>query len=116
MAGCRRCINRAQKAEAQLRSTKASARNLQMAIAQEALLYAAGLTWNGRKGEHQAAMNRMGRATLGAFQSALLGIVVAKSALAPARALLALTFCATAAGPPSEKRSGGNPKTTTGAD
>ena len=38
------------------------------------------------EGEHQAAINRMGRASRGAFRSAPLGIVAAESKLAPARA------------------------------
>ena len=40
------------------------------------------------EGEYQTVINRMGRATLGAFQSTPLGIVAAKSALTSARALL----------------------------
>lgn len=59
-----------------------------MAIVQ---LYAAGLTWNGGRGVeggYQAATNRMGGATLEAFQSTPLGIVAAESGLAPTRALL----------------------------
>ena len=40
------------------------------------------------EGEYLAAINRTGRTTLGASQSTLLGIVVAVSRLAPARALL----------------------------
>lgn len=51
------CINRARRAEARVQriTTKngvppASARNLQMAIAQGTLPYAAELTWNGRRG------------------------------------------------------------------
>ena len=42
----------------------------------------------GMEGGYQAAINRMGRATLGAFQSILLGIVAAESGLTPARPLL----------------------------
>ena len=65
--------------------------NLQQAIVQGTLLYAAGLTWNGRsgmEGEYQAFINRMGRATLGAFRSTPLGIVAEESGLTPARVLL----------------------------
>lgn len=57
------------------------------------MLYTSELTWNGKKGakrEHQAATNRMDRASLGAFRSTLLGIVAAESKLTPARALLNL--------------------------
>lgn len=55
------------------------------------MLYAAELTWNGRKGmegEYQAAINRMGRTILGFLQSTPLGIVAAENALTPAKALL----------------------------
>ena len=52
------------------------------------MLHVAELTWNGGKGEYQAAIRRKGRATLGVFQSTLLGIVAAESGLTPARALL----------------------------
>ena len=55
------------------------------------MLYAAELTWNGKEGvegEYQNAVNRMGRATLGAFRSTPLGIAAAESGLTPARALL----------------------------
>ena len=65
--------------------------NLQQAIVQGTLLYAAGLTWNGRsgmEGEYQAFINRMGRATLGAFRSTPLSIVAGESGLTPARVLL----------------------------
>ena len=51
-----------------------------MAIVQSTMPYAAELAWNGGKeqeGEYQSATNRMGRATLGAFQSTPLGIVAA---------------------------------------
>ena len=54
-------------------------------------MFGAELTRNGKKGvarEYQDATNRMGRATLGAFQSTPLGIVAAESGLMPARALL----------------------------
>ena len=56
---------------------------------QGALLYATELTWNGREGvegEYQAAINCMGRATLGALHSTPLGIVAAESGLTLARA------------------------------
>ena len=48
------------------------------------------LTCNGKgvAREYQDAINRMGKATLGAFQSTPLGIVTAESGLTPARALL----------------------------
>ena len=55
------------------------------------MLYGAELTWNGKKTverEYQDAINRMGRATLGAFRSIQLGIVAAESGFTPARALL----------------------------
>ena len=55
------------------------------------MLYAAELAWNGGRGvegEYQRAINRMGRSTLGAFQSPPLGIVAAESGHIPARALL----------------------------
>ena len=55
------------------------------------MLYAAELTWKGQKSfkdEYQLAINRMGRATLGAFQSTPRGIIAGKSGLTPARALL----------------------------
>lgn len=55
------------------------------------MLYAAELTWNSRKsmeGEYQAAINRMGRATLGALSPTPLGIVIVESALTPAMVLL----------------------------
>ena len=93
-----RCLGRARKAEARIRRLvtahgvpPASARDLQSAVVQGTLLYAAELTWNGRRGmegEYQAAINRMGHASLGVFRSTPLGIVTAESALAPARALL----------------------------
>ena len=62
-----------------------------MAIIQGTILYASELTWNGGKGvegEYQAAINQMGRATLGAYRSTPLGMVVTESSLVPARALL----------------------------
>ena len=55
------------------------------------MLYAAELTWSGRKGvkgEYQNAINRMGRTTLRAFHLTPLGIVTAESGLTPARSLL----------------------------
>ena len=55
------------------------------------MLYASELTWNGEvgvEGEHQRAINRMGRATLGVFRSTPLGIVETESGHTPARALL----------------------------
>ena len=55
------------------------------------MLYASVLTWGGGKGmegEYQVAINRMGRATLGAFRSTPLGIVDAESGHTPARPLL----------------------------
>lgn len=57
-----------------------SARNLRMAIVRG--------TRKGMEGEHQAAMNCMGRVTLGVFLSTPLGIVAAGSCLTLARALL----------------------------
>ena len=93
-----RRIGKARQAEARLWrivSTygvpPASARTLQMAIIQGTMLYAPELMWNGGKGiegEYQAAINRMGRATLGAYRSTPLGMVAAESGLVPARALL----------------------------
>ena len=62
-----------------------------MAIIQGTMLYASELTWGGGKGvegEYQAAINRMGRATLGAFRSTPLGIVAAESGHTSARPLL----------------------------
>ena len=49
-----------------------SARNLQMSLVQGTMLYAAELTWSGRKGvegKYRRAINRMVRSTLGAFRS-----------------------------------------------
>ena len=62
-----------------------------MTIIQGTILYAFELTWGGGKeveGEYQAAINRMGRATLGAFRSTPLGIVASESGHTPARPLL----------------------------
>ena len=80
-----RWIGKTRQAEARLRrivSTygvpPAAARGLQMAIVQGTMLYASELTWSGGQGvegEYQRAINRMGRATLGAFRSTPLGIV-----------------------------------------
>ena len=93
-----RRIAKARQAEARLRRVvskhgvpPASTRNLQMAIVQGTMFYEAELTWNGKKGvarEYQDAINRMGTATLGAFQSTPRGIVATESGLTPARALL----------------------------
>ena len=66
-------------------------RNLQSAIVQGTMLYGAELTWNGKKtiaGEYQDAINRMARATLGAFRSTPLGILAGESGFTPVRALL----------------------------
>ena len=94
-----RHIGKARQAEARLRRIASTygvpllvalARILQMAIIQGTMLYTSELTWNGGKGvegEYQAAINRMGRATLGAYRSTPLGMVVAESGLVPARAL-----------------------------
>ena len=94
----RRRIAKTRQAEARLRRIvskygvpPAATRNLQSAVVQGTMLYAAELTWNGKKkveGEYQQAINRMGRAKLGAFRSTPLGIVAAESGLTPARALL----------------------------
>lgn len=93
-----RSINLARQAEARVRRLTirhgvppSSARNLQMAIIQGTMLYASELTWRGQRGmegEHQAAINRMRRATLGAFKTTPLGTVAVESALTPARAPL----------------------------
>ena len=55
------------------------------------MIRAGDQTWSGGKGAEKAyqnVINRMGRATLGIFGSAPLGIVAAESGLTPARALL----------------------------
>ena len=47
------------------------------------MLYESDLTWNGEKEvekEYQLAINQMGRASLGAFQSTPCGIVAQKAA------------------------------------
>ena len=62
-----------------------------MATIQGTILHASELTWNGREGMedgYQAAINRTGRAALGAFRSTPTGVVAAESRLAPARAPL----------------------------
>ena len=58
---------------------------------QGTMLYASELTWNRGKGvekEYQLAINRMGRASLGAFRSTPRSTVVAESGFISARALL----------------------------
>ena len=55
----------------QYRVPPAAARNLQAAIVQGTMLYPSELTWNGKENverEYQLAINRMSRASLGAFQ------------------------------------------------
>ena len=94
----RRRIGRTRQAEARLRRIvnqygvpPAAARNLQSVIVQGTMLYTSELTWNGRNNiedEYQLAINRMGRASLGAFQTTPRGIVAAESGFTPARALL----------------------------
>ena len=67
-----------------------AARNLQATIVQGTMLYASEPTWNGKKEverEYQLAINRMGRASLGAFISTPRGIVAAGGGFTPARAL-----------------------------
>ena len=69
----------------------ASDRNLQMSLVQGTMLYAAELSWSGRKGiegEYQRAINRMARSTLWAFGSTPQGTLAAENGLTPARALL----------------------------
>ena len=59
-----------------------------MSLVHGTMLYAAELTWSGRKGvegKYRCAINRMARSTLGANPQ---GILAAESGLAPARALL----------------------------
>ena len=94
----RRRIAKTRQAEARLRRIvnkygvpPPAARNLQTAIVQGTMLYAAELACSGQKGverEYQWAINRMGRSTLGAFRSTPQGIVAGESGLTPARALL----------------------------
>ena len=93
-----RRLSKTRQAEAKLRrianqygAPLASALNLQKALPQGTMLYAAELTWSGCKGvegEYQPALNRTRRSTLGAFISTPQGILAAGSSLAPARALL----------------------------
>ena len=97
-----RVLNRAKGTEAAIRRLvskygvpPASARNLQQALIHGTLLYGAELTWDGSKKmekEVQLLTNRMGRASLGVWQTTPLGIVMAESALSPARALLEHRF------------------------
>ena len=81
----RRRISKIRQAEVRLQRIAgaygvppAAALNLQMAIVQGTMLYASELTWNGgwgwRANIYQGATNRIGRATLGVFQSAPLGV------------------------------------------
>ena len=89
----RRRIGKTRQAEARLRRIiskygvpLAAARNLQTAIVRGTMLYAAERTWKRRKSvedEYQLAINRMGRATLGAFQPTPRGITAARAALRP---------------------------------
>ena len=93
-----RRVERTRQAEARLRRIvnqhgvpPAAARNLQAAIVQGTILYASELTWNGKESvgrEHQLAINRMSRESLGAFQTTPRGIIMAESGFTPARALL----------------------------
>ena len=93
-----RRIGKTRQAEATIRQIvnqygvpPASARNLQMALVQGTMLYAAELTWSGRsgaEGEYQRAINRRARSTLGALRSTPQGILAAESGLTLARALL----------------------------
>ena len=95
---CRRQIGKTRPAEARLRQIvskygvpPAAARNLQSAIVQDTMLYASELTRKGQKSvedEHQLVINRIGGATLGAFQSTPRGIIAGVSGLTPVRALL----------------------------
>lgn len=91
----RRCINQARRAEARAQrlTTRygvppASARNLQTAIIQGTMQQSSPGSQKGKDGEYQAAVSRMGRATVGAFRTTQLGIVATESTLTPARALL----------------------------
>ena len=72
----RQCITRARQAEARARrlvnknGIPLTARNLQTAIIQGTMLYAAELIWRGKmEREYQLSINRMGRATTGAFRT-----------------------------------------------
>ena len=94
----RRRIGKTHQAEGRLRRIvskygvpPAASRNLQSAIVQGTILYASELTWKGQKsveGEYQLAISRMGKATLGTFQSTPRGIAAGESGLTPARASL----------------------------
>ena len=94
----RRRIGKTRQADARLRRIvsqygvpPAAARNLQAAIVQGTMFYASELTWSGKKGvedEYQLAINRMSRASLGAFPATPRGIIMAESGFTPARALL----------------------------
>ena len=69
----------------------ALARNLQQALIHGTLLYGAELSCAGTKREEQEVQvltNRIGRASLGVRRTTPVGIVIAESALLPARALL----------------------------
>lgn len=93
----KRRIGKTRQAEARFRQVvnlygvpPASARNLQESIIQGTMLYASERTWNRKENvekEYQLANNRMGRASLGAFQTAPRGIVVGESGFTPARTL-----------------------------
>ena len=96
----RRCVNRTRQAEARIRRIVSkhgippvSARNLQLAVIQVALLYASEIASMGESsaataGECRRMTSAMGRTTLGCFRSALLEIVMTESKLTPARSLL----------------------------
>ena len=116
----RRRIGKTRQAEARIRRIvsqygvpPASARNLQMALVQGTMLYAAELTWSGQKnieGEYQRAINRMARSTLGAFRSTPQGILAAESGLTPARALLEYQQARFAHRLLAQPRDGGGPE------
>jgi ribonuclease HI len=95
----RKCIARARRAEGALRGLvgkygipPSAARNLQTAIIQSTMLYAAELTWTGKEGpmmrEYQLAINRMARNVLGCFPSTPIGALAQESNLTPAHPLL----------------------------
>ena len=94
----KRVLERAKRASAAVQKMvgkygvpPASARNLQQALVNGTLLYAAELTYRGSKKEEkdiQVLTNRMGRASLGVRKTTPVGIITAESALPPARALL----------------------------
>jgi ribonuclease HI len=68
-----------------------SARQLQMAVIQATLLYAAEITWSGTETEakeYQNILNKMARRTLGALPSTPLGPLMAESHITPAKCLL----------------------------